>query len=138
MAGWNDAVIDEFRRNGGNVEQNGFGRGLVLLHHRGIRSGVERVSPVRAIPTDGGWFIAASKGGAPDNPHWFHNVLAHPDLIIETPDDGAVEVHAERLTGAARDEAWGRFTSIPGSSFAGYEAKTTRVIPVLLLRRREA
>jgi len=136
MAGWNDGIIEEFRRTGGTVERNGFGRNLVLVHHTGAKSGEARVSPVRAIPTGDGWLIVASKGGAPTNPHWFHNLLAHPDVTIETPDDGVVEVHAERLLGVARDEAWNRFTSLPGSSFASYEAKTSRVIPVLLLSRR--
>ncbi|KQO96924.1 nitroreductase/quinone reductase family protein [Leifsonia sp. Leaf264] len=136
MSDWNDEIIEEFRRTGGTVERAGFGRDLVLLHHVGARSGEVRVSPVRAIPTDDGWLIAASKGGAPDNPAWFHNLVAHPDIEIETPDDGNVGVHAVRLTGAARDEGWARFTSLPGSSFASYEAKTDRVIPVLELRRR--
>ncbi|MEJ3405650.1 nitroreductase/quinone reductase family protein [Rathayibacter sp. YIM 133350] len=136
MADWNDAIIEEFRRTGGTVEQHGFGRDLVLVHHVGARTGAERVSPVRGIPTDDGWLIAASKGGAPTNPQWFYNLLAHPDVTVETPDDGVVEVRAERLVAEERDAGWRRFTELPNSSFASYEAKTTRVIPVLLLRRR--
>ena len=136
MSDWNDEIIEEFRRTGGTVERAGFGRDLVLLHHIGARTGEERVSPVRAIRTDAGWLIAASKAGAPDNPAWFHNLLAQPDIEIETPDDGTVAVHAERLTGDSRDEGWAQFTSLPGSSFASYEAKTSRVIPVLELQRR--
>ena len=135
MSDWNQNIIDEFRANGGTVQTAGFGRGLVLLHHLGAKTGEERVSPVAAIRTDDAWLIAASKGGADTNPAWFHNLLAHPDASIETPDDGTVDVHVEQLTGAARDEAWGRFKE-RSSGFASYEAKTTRVIPVLELRRR--
>jgi deazaflavin-dependent oxidoreductase (nitroreductase family) len=136
MSDWNQSIIDEFRANGGTVQTAGFGRGLVLLHHRGAKTGEERVSPVAAIRASGDtWWVAASKGGAPTNPAWFHNLLAHPDVSIETPDAGTVDVHAEQLTGAARDEAWGRFKE-RSSGFASYEAKTTRVIPVLELRRR--
>ncbi|MEU0313668.1 nitroreductase/quinone reductase family protein [Nocardioides sp. NPDC006273] len=79
--------------------------------------------------------IAASKAGAPDNPAWYHNLLANPETKIETPADGVVEVQVSELTGAERDSAWERFKAMsPG--FGEYEAKTDRVIPVLALHRR--
>jgi deazaflavin-dependent oxidoreductase (nitroreductase family) len=135
VADFNQHIVDEFRANQGTVETAGFGRSLVLLHHRGAQSGTERVSPVMGIPSDGGWFIAASKGGAPENPAWFHNLVVHPDTVIETPDEGEVAVHAVELRGAERDAAWALFTTrSPG--FAEYERRTTRTIPVLELRRR--
>lgn len=136
MSDWNAQIIEEFRANGGTVETMGFGRRLVLLHHVGARSGTERIAPLAAIRHDDDtWLIAASKAGAPDNPAWFHNLKAHPEVSIETPDDGVVEVRAEVLEGAERDEAWERFKQM-SSGFADYEAKTTRVIPVVALRRR--
>ncbi|RHA43974.1 nitroreductase/quinone reductase family protein [Cellulomonas rhizosphaerae] len=136
MSDWNQTIIDEFRANGGTVTTAGFGRALVLLHHIGAKTGEARVSPVAAIRVDDDtWLVAASKAGADTNPAWFHNLLAHPDTSIETPDDGAVDVHVEQLVGTARDEAWARFKA-RSSGFASYEAKTTRVIPVLELRRR--
>lgn len=133
--GWNDQIIAEFRANGGDVSSRGFGRNLVLVHHIGAKSGTERVAPVMGIHADADtWLIAASKAGAPENPSWYHNLRAHPDVFIETPDEGTVPVHAEALTGADRDAAWARFTAIsPG--FRQYEQKTTRTIPVLALRR---
>lgn len=131
---WNDQVIAEFRANGGTVER--FGRNLVLIHHIGARTGIERIAPARAIRDDvDSWLVAASKAGAPDNPAWYHNLLAHPDVRIETPDDGIVPVRAEALQGAERDAAWERFKEAsPG--FRDYEQRTTRTIPVLVLRRR--
>ncbi|MDM7829950.1 nitroreductase/quinone reductase family protein [Cellulomonas edaphi] len=136
MSDWNQNIIDEFRANGGDVQTMGFGRGLVLLHHRGARTGTERVSPVAAIRADDDtWLVAASKGGAPTHPAWFHNLLAHPDVSIETPDDGTVDVHATQLLDGARDQAWERFKE-RSEGFRSYEQKTTRVIPVLELRRR--
>lgn len=135
MADFNQHIVDEFRANQGTVETAGFGRGLVLLHHRGAQSGTERVSPVMGIPSDGGWFIAASRGGAPENPAWFHNLVAHPDTVIETPDEGEVAVHAVELRGAERDAAWALFTT-RSTGFAEYERRTTRTIPVLELQRR--
>ena len=137
MSDWNQQIISEFRSNGGFVQTNGFGKGLVLLHHRGAKTGTERVSPVAAI-ADGedAWLVAASKGGAPENPAWFHNLLAHPDVEIETPDDGSVAVHATQLLGAERDEAWKRFVA-RSEGFRSYEQRAARTIPVLRLARRD-
>ena len=130
---FNQRIIDTFRANGGVVPQ--FGRSLVLEHHVGAKSGLQRVSPVMALREgEDTWLIAASKAGAPDNPAWFHNLQANPDAEIETP-DGVVLVRAEELVGADREAAWVRFTTVaPG--FKEYEAKTTRTIPVIALRRR--
>ncbi|SDR83590.1 nitroreductase/quinone reductase family protein [Microlunatus soli] len=136
MADWNQNIIDEFRNNGGTVSTMGFGRGLVLVHHRGAKSGTERINPLAAIrESDDSWLIAASAGGADANPAWYHNLLAHPDVTIETPDDGVVSVRARDLPRPERDVAWSRFTEM-SDGFAGYEKKTSRVIPVLRLTRR--
>ncbi|GAB3397103.1 nitroreductase family deazaflavin-dependent oxidoreductase [Humibacter soli] len=133
---FNQPIIDEFRANGGTVKTNGFGDGLVLMHHIGAKSGTARVTPVRGMRLDADtWLVAASKAGAPENPAWYHNLLAHPDISIETPDAGTVDVRADNLTGATRDEAWAEFTALnPG--FLDYEKRTTRVIPMIALRRR--
>jgi deazaflavin-dependent oxidoreductase (nitroreductase family) len=131
---WNQGVIDEFRTNNGTVS-HGFGRALVLVHHVGAKSGIERVSPLMGIRDDADtWFITASKGGAPENPAWYHNLLANPETTIETPDDGVVKVRAVELHGAERDAAWERFKA-HSDGFRQYELKTDRVIPVLALHR---
>jgi deazaflavin-dependent oxidoreductase (nitroreductase family) len=131
---WNQGVIDEFRANNGTVS-HGFGRALVLVHHVGAKSGIERVAPLMGIRDDADtWFITASKGGAPENPAWYHNLLANPETTVETPDDGVVKVRAVELKGAERDAAWARFTA-HSDGFRQYEQKTTRVIPVLALHR---
>jgi deazaflavin-dependent oxidoreductase (nitroreductase family) len=133
MADWNQTVIDTFRANGGEVPQ--FGRALVLVHHVGARTGTERVSPVMGFPTEDGWLVVASKAGAPEHPAWYRNLLAHPSTRVETPDDGVVEVVASELGPDEREQAWRRIISeAPG--FADYEARTTRVIPVVRLARR--
>lgn len=131
---YNDRIIAEFRANDGEVAH--FGRDLVLVHHVGAKSGIERVSPLMGIRVDDDtWLIAASKAGAPSHPAWYHNLLAHPEVLIETADAGTVAVRARELIGAERDEAWTRFTT-RSKSFADYEARTTRVIPVIALERR--
>lgn len=135
---FNDGIIDEFRSNGGAVAR--FGSDLVLLHSIGAKSGAERIHPVLAIRDGDGWLIAASKGGAPEHPAWFHNVVAHPDVEIEAPDQrggiDTVAVRAEVLAGETRDAAWRRFLArSPG--FASYEQRAgDRVIPVVRLTPR--
>ncbi|MBR7743982.1 nitroreductase family deazaflavin-dependent oxidoreductase [Phycicoccus sp. BSK3Z-2] len=136
MSDWNQQIIDEFRANGGTVGTMGFGRALVLLHHVGARSGTERIAPLAHIRDSADrWFVAASKAGAPDNPDWYHNLRAHPEVAIETPDDGTVEVRARVLDGDERDAAWARFEEM-SDGFKGYQEKTSRVIPVVALERR--
>jgi deazaflavin-dependent oxidoreductase (nitroreductase family) len=75
----NQEIIDEFRANEGRVGGYFEGRTLLLLHHRGARTGTERVNPVayqRVSPDSVAVF--ASKGGASTNPDWFHNLVANP------------------------------------------------------------
>lgn len=130
MTNWNENVIRQFRENGGTVE--GFGRGIVLLHDIGARSGTEHVTPVAAIPLeDGAFLVAASAAGSDRNPAWYHNLLAHPDIEVETP-DGSIRVHVEDLPRSERDPAWERFKQL-SDGFRSYEEKTDRVIPVLKL-----
>jgi deazaflavin-dependent oxidoreductase (nitroreductase family) len=134
---WNQPIIEEFRATGGTVDSRGFGRNLVLLHHVGARSGVERVVPTLALREDADtWLISASAGGAPRNPGWYFNLRARPHVLIETPDDGPVSVFARELDGEERDRAWRRFTST-SAGFAYYETRTTRIIPVFALTREE-
>jgi deazaflavin-dependent oxidoreductase (nitroreductase family) len=130
---FDDRIIAEFRANDGTVEH--FGRSLVLVHHTGARSGVERIAPVVALRVGDAWHIAASKAGADDNPAWFHNLVAHPDTELEAPGEGTVAVHARVLDDADRDAAWARFVEAhPG--FLDYEQRTARIIPVVELAPR--
>jgi deazaflavin-dependent oxidoreductase (nitroreductase family) len=80
------------------------------------------------------WVIFASYGGAPKDPAWFTNLVAQPDVTIEVGTD-TVEVRARVAEGAEREELWSaQKAEIP--TFADYEAKTDRQIPVVVLERR--
>ncbi len=74
----NTPVIEEFRANGGAVDQGmgGFfaGKSLLILHHTGAKTGKLRMNPLVHAPHDGSYVVAATKGGAPNHPHWFLNV----------------------------------------------------------------
>lgn len=139
MSSFDDAIIDEFRANRGAVSR-GFGTDLVLVHSTGAKTGTERVHPVLALRDSDGWLIAASKGGAPEHPAWFHNLVAHPDASIEVPDPrGGIEtvaVHASVLDGADREAAWARFLD-RSPAFGQYAARAgSRLIPVARLAPR--
>jgi deazaflavin-dependent oxidoreductase (nitroreductase family) len=131
--GWNDNIIDEFRANDGKVGGYFAGAPMVLIHHVGAKSGTERVSPLVYLPDGDDMVIAATKGGAPTNPDWCHNLRANPRIAVEVGSD-TFEVDALEATGADRDQLWGRLVeSRPG--FADYETKTSRVFPMFRLRR---
>ena len=89
---WNQNIIDEFRANDGTVTTAGFG-GRSCCCTTSARTGQERVCPAVGIRQDPDtWLVAASKAGAPDNPAWFHNLQAHPEVSIEVPGEGTVAV----------------------------------------------
>lgn len=139
MSDWNDKVIAEFRENGGKVGGNFEGAPLLLLHTTGAKSGEPRVSPVMYLATDDGWAVFASYAGMDVNPAWFHNLMAHPDADIEVSGGAAevetVPVRAHDLAPDDRAPIWEeQKRRYPG--FAGYEQKTDRVIPVVMLTRR--
>lgn len=143
MSDWNSQIITEFRTHNGHVETAGFGDRLLLLHTVGARSGADRVTPVMGLPASDGWYVAASKAGAPDEPAWAHNLRAHPETHVEVPPAGDsdagiadVEVVSRELTGDLRDNAWDLFkAAAPG--FGEYERKTDRVIAVFHLVRAD-
>jgi deazaflavin-dependent oxidoreductase (nitroreductase family) len=134
MSDWNDQVIAEFRANQGNVGGNFEGAPLLLLHSTGARSGEERVHPMMYLAVGDGFAVFASKAGADSNPAWYHNLRANPDARIEVGTE-TIEVTARVLDDAEREPIWAEQKArYPG--FADYEAKTDRVIPVVLLERR--
>jgi deazaflavin-dependent oxidoreductase (nitroreductase family) len=130
---FNRAIVEEFRANGGKVGGGFEGAPMVVLHTTGAKSGKERISPLVYQPVGDAWAIFASKGGAPDNPDWFHNVVAHPDAEIEVGTE-RIAVKARVLEGDEREPIWSKQKELmPG--FAEYEQKTDRTIPVVLLER---
>ena len=131
---WNAGVIEEFRANDGKVGGPFEGAPMVLVHHRGAKTGTERVTPLMCQVEGERIFIFASKAGAPDNPDWYHNLLANPDATIEFGSDRDIGVRVVELTGEERNRVWER-QKREWPQFAEYEEKTDRTIPVLELQR---
>jgi deazaflavin-dependent oxidoreductase (nitroreductase family) len=127
---WNAKIIEEFRTKGGKGVAD-FGDALLLLHHTGARSGTERVSPLAYFDDGERLVIVASRGGAPQNPDWYYNLLANPETTIEVGSDTKA-VRAAEILGDDYTETWARVTTaMPG--FADYQTKTTRRIPLVAL-----
>jgi deazaflavin-dependent oxidoreductase (nitroreductase family) len=129
---WNRGVIEEFRANGGRVAQFE-GRPLLLLHHKGAKSGTDRVNPLVFLPVDDAFAVFGSKAGADTNPAWYHNLQAHPDTTIEVGTE-TIPVHARVAEGDERTRIWEE-QKRQNSNFAEYEKLTTRPIPVVILER---
>jgi deazaflavin-dependent oxidoreductase (nitroreductase family) len=135
MADFNQEIIEEFRANGGRVGGRFEGAPLLLLHHRGAKSGKEYVNPLMYQDLGGGSLaIFASKGGAPTNPDWFHNLRANPNAKIELGAD-TVDVVARVASNEDRDRIWeAQKRAYP--NFAEYERSAGgRTIPVVVLDR---
>jgi deazaflavin-dependent oxidoreductase (nitroreductase family) len=129
---WNRRVIEEFRANGGKVAQFA-GRPLLLLHHKGAKTGTERVNPLVYQPIGDSFAVFGSKAGAPTNPDWYHNLVANPDTTVELG-DGTVQVRARVAEGEERERIWEQQKrDVP--TFADYEKLTSRPIPVVILER---
>jgi deazaflavin-dependent oxidoreductase (nitroreductase family) len=139
MADWNQQVIDEFRANAGRVGGNFANTALLLLHHRGAKSGIERINPLAYQRlSDDSVAVFASKGGAPTNPDWYHNVVANPDVTVEVGTE-TFPARARVAEGPEREEIWER-QKRASPAFADYEQKTRgiREIPVVVLDRASA
>ncbi len=131
---FNQQVIDEFREKAGKVGGMFEGRPMLLLHHVGAKSGEERIAPLVYLPWESDYVIFASKGGAPENPGWYHNLRANPDTSIEVGAE-TLAVRAREATGEERDKLMAAQIEVQ-PQFADYQAKTTRIIPVLVLTPR--
>lgn len=132
---FNQSVIEEFRANEGKVGGPFEGADLLLLTTTGARSGTEHTVPLGRVQHGDLLMVVASAGGSPRHPAWYHNLLAHPMVRVETGTEtyGAIAVPAE---GARRDRLFGHAVRIaPG--YGDYQAQTSRTLPVVVLERSE-
>ncbi len=128
----NEAIIAEFRANGGEVAAPyDDPPPMLLLHTTGARSGQEHVVPMCCLPDDDHFYVFASAHGSDRHPDWYYNVVAHPDFTIEMGTE-TIPVHATEIHGAEREAVFarqaGRFPI-----FAEYERRLQRAIPVIRL-----
>ncbi len=133
-AEFNAEIVAEFRAGGGRVSGPLAGTPLMLVHHIGARSGIERVVPLAYLPQpDGKFVIIASDGGSPRHPAWYYNLKANPKIRVEVGMQTFLVV-AEEADNAARSALWP--TIVDQAPAAGkFQEMTTRTIPVFILTR---
>lgn len=130
---FNRALIEDLRAHGGKASGGPFKGGQVLiLTTKGAKTGEPREQPLAYSKDDGLHVIVASKGGAPTNPHWFHNLQKHPIVTVEV--EG--ETYKAKAKVVEDDEEYERLYTqhaelMPG--FNEYRQKTSRRIPVIVL-----
>ena len=135
---WNQKTIDEFKAKKGRGI-GPWGDNVLLMTSRGAKSGNEITTPlVYRREGDDEFVVVASKGGAPDNPKWFGNIQANPDVEIEVASDSGTERLSARArvlpSGPERDRLF-EFMSKVWPAFLDYQKKTTRTIPIVVLDR---
>lgn len=130
---FNQRIIEEYRTHGRILSGPFAGGHLLLLTTTGAKSGKERTNPL-AYTRDGELLVViASKGGAPTNPDWYHNLLAHPEAVVELGRE-RFAARASFPQGEERQRLYDQMAAqMP--NFAEYQRKTTRAIPVVVLER---
>jgi len=128
---FNTKIVQAFRANNGRVGAPFEGMPVVLVHHKGRRTGTERVNPLVYQKVDNGWAVFASFAGSPQHPDWYLNLIVEPRTTIEVGAD-VLDVVARDTSGAERDEIFEKQkTTAP--IFAEYQVKAgARVIPVVV------
>jgi deazaflavin-dependent oxidoreductase (nitroreductase family) len=139
MADWNAQVIEQFRATGGRMGGDWAGRPLLLLHHRGRRTGDEHIAPVMYLADEdepGTVYVFASKAGAPSHPAWYRNLLAAGGGRVELGDE-TFDVDVSEVEGEARERIFAeQVRRYPQFGEYAEKAAGVRTIPVVALRRR--
>ena len=133
----NREVVAEFRSNQGVVDTaaGGYfkGKPMLILHTTGAKTCAELANPLMYLDEGDRRFVFASKGGEPDNPDWYYNLKANPDVTVEMGTE-SYPATASVITGPERDRIYAeQVAAFP--QFGEYEQKTTRKIPVVALDR---
>jgi deazaflavin-dependent oxidoreductase (nitroreductase family) len=135
LEAWNGAVIQEFRSAGGLVGGPFEGGSLLLLHHRGRRSGIVRVTPLAYQDLGTSWAVFGTSAGSQQHPSWYLNLESTPEATIEFG-DRTVNVVATVARDQERAAIW-EAQVIAEPTFAGYERSAgDREIPVVILTPR--
>jgi deazaflavin-dependent oxidoreductase (nitroreductase family) len=134
FATFNRNLIDHFRANAGEIRDGMFkGAPILLLTTKGAKSGTTYTTPLVYTRDDDRLVIIASKGGAPTNPAWYHNLVANPVVTVEVGPE-SFEANAVVAEGDERDRLFDAQAALM-PNFAEYQKNTTRRIPVVVLER---
>jgi deazaflavin-dependent oxidoreductase (nitroreductase family) len=128
---WVRDQVELYERSGGTEGTTMRDVPVVVLTSLGAKSGKIRKNPLMRVEHQGKYAVVASQGGAPKNPTWYHNLVAHPQVELQ---DGTVrqDMTARVVEGAERELWWSRSVEV-WPDYAEYQTKTDRVIPVFVL-----
>ncbi|TMC11435.1 MAG: nitroreductase family deazaflavin-dependent oxidoreductase [Chloroflexi bacterium] len=132
---FNEALIAGLRANQGQATSGPFqGRPVLILTTTGAKSGQRRENPLAFTRTGDDYVVIASKGGSPENPSWYHNLVANPEVTVEVLGE-KFTARARVATGEEHERLFAAQAKVmPG--FADYQRRTARKIPVIVLHRR--
>ena len=133
---YNRKLIEEFRTTRGTPGGPFEGRALLLLTTRGAKSGQTHIAPMMYVPDADRLLVIASNIGAPVHPDWYHNLVAHPEVTVETGAE-TFEATAVVTEGEERQQLWNRIVA-QYPFFTEHQTKTTRQIPIVALERRKS
>lgn len=134
---FNRALIKDLREHGGKATSGPFvGRDVLILSTKGAKSGEVRENPLVFTRDGDNYVVVASKGGAPTNPSWFHNVAKDTEVTVEVGDD-KFKARAHVPDGDEYERLYQQHASI-NPNFHEYRLKTTRKIPVIVLERLDS
>jgi deazaflavin-dependent oxidoreductase (nitroreductase family) len=129
--GWVREQTEKIVQNGTTEGVEVRGAPVVLLTLRGAKTGKLRYTPVMRVEHEGSYAVVASKGGAPENPVWYANIKAHPEVTLQDGTETGTFV-AREVSGDERARWWERSVAV-FPSYADYQANTSREIPVFVL-----
>ncbi len=123
-----------YRVSGGRIGGKFDGAPICILHHRGAKTGEPRETPLVYLADGDDVVLIASLGGAPKHPAWYHNLCAHPGVEIEIGGKRRA-MTARTAEGGEREQLWQKVLRI-WPTYADYQARTSRVIPVIVCEPR--
>jgi deazaflavin-dependent oxidoreductase (nitroreductase family) len=126
--------VSVYRETDGEHGYHWRGTTILLLSTTGHSSGLVRTTPLIHCTDGGHWIVVASKGGTPEHPAWYDNLVANPDATIQVLAE-EIPVSASTATGAERDRLWALMTEV-WPAYDDYQAKTSREIPIVVFARR--
>lgn len=130
-AQWVREQVEQFERSGGAEANTMQDVPIIVLTSRGAKSGLLRKTPLMRVEHEGRYAVVASKGGAPEHPVWYYNLVADPHVELQDGPDRRDYV-ARELEGDERAQWWDRAVQV-WPDYADYQTKTDRVIPVFVL-----